>query len=271
MSYVYTAMYSYFLRDDVGLPGFAAYFRHNSDDERTHAHRLLEYQVCVLGLACVIAVEAARAPAAGVPGNGGLVQVTGTPVHSAAHPPHTRQGAWSRQTGTRLLVDPCPAPTGGTLTSTTGTRARPHLHAPAHTCPRPHLSPAHRPAAAAVSSWRPFPPPRPSSGTLVGIGLGWVATGMEARGGGAARAGGRPVLSSWGPDLSALEPGCVHVWWVHVTLSRCGGEARPIALLCITSTRPSSGTYGGHGLVAIGGAARVGRALRVRAAGRMCA
>ncbi|GLI65789.1 hypothetical protein VaNZ11_009405, partial [Volvox africanus] len=31
MSYIYLAMYSFFARDDVGLPGFAAYFRHNSD------------------------------------------------------------------------------------------------------------------------------------------------------------------------------------------------------------------------------------------------
>ena len=29
MSYVYTSMYNFFARDDVGLPGFAAYFRHN--------------------------------------------------------------------------------------------------------------------------------------------------------------------------------------------------------------------------------------------------
>ncbi|EFJ50140.1 pre-apoferritin [Volvox carteri f. nagariensis] len=44
MSYIYTSMYAFFSRDDVGLPGFAAYFRHNSDEERHHARLLLDYQ-----------------------------------------------------------------------------------------------------------------------------------------------------------------------------------------------------------------------------------
>ncbi|KAG2500677.1 hypothetical protein HYH03_001443 [Edaphochlamys debaryana] len=44
IKYVYTSMYSFFARDDVGLPGFAAYFAHNSDEERTHAHLLMRYQ-----------------------------------------------------------------------------------------------------------------------------------------------------------------------------------------------------------------------------------
>ncbi|KAG2443733.1 hypothetical protein HXX76_002079 [Chlamydomonas incerta] len=44
MSYVYTSMYNFFARDDVGLPGFAAYFRHNSGEERDHAHLLMNYQ-----------------------------------------------------------------------------------------------------------------------------------------------------------------------------------------------------------------------------------
>ncbi|KAG2438987.1 hypothetical protein HYH02_010778 [Chlamydomonas schloesseri] len=44
MSYVYTSMYNFFARDDVGLPGFAAYFRYNSGEEREHAHLLMNYQ-----------------------------------------------------------------------------------------------------------------------------------------------------------------------------------------------------------------------------------
>ncbi|GLC35530.1 hypothetical protein PLESTB_000197600 [Pleodorina starrii] len=44
ISYVYTAMQAYFNRDDVGLPGFAAFFRHNSLEERTHAELLMNYQ-----------------------------------------------------------------------------------------------------------------------------------------------------------------------------------------------------------------------------------
>lgn len=31
-------------RDDVGLPGFAAYFKHNSDEEREHATKLMVQQ-----------------------------------------------------------------------------------------------------------------------------------------------------------------------------------------------------------------------------------
>ena len=40
----------YFTRDDVALPGFAKYFQKNSDEEREHAQKFMEYQVinCVL-------------------------------------------------------------------------------------------------------------------------------------------------------------------------------------------------------------------------------
>ncbi|KXZ49346.1 hypothetical protein GPECTOR_22g940 [Gonium pectorale] len=44
MSYVYTSMYNFFARDDVGLPGFAAYFAHSADDERSHSRMLMDYQ-----------------------------------------------------------------------------------------------------------------------------------------------------------------------------------------------------------------------------------
>ena len=35
---------AYFDRDDVALPGFAKRFRENSDEERGHAMKLIEYQ-----------------------------------------------------------------------------------------------------------------------------------------------------------------------------------------------------------------------------------
>ena len=40
----------YFTRDDVAYPGFAKYFQKNSDEEREHAQKFMEYQVinCVL-------------------------------------------------------------------------------------------------------------------------------------------------------------------------------------------------------------------------------
>lgn len=34
----------YFTRDDVALPGFAKYFQKNSDEEREHAQKFMEYQ-----------------------------------------------------------------------------------------------------------------------------------------------------------------------------------------------------------------------------------
>jgi len=43
-SYVYMSMAAYFDRDDVALPGFAKRFRENSDEERGHAMKLIEYQ-----------------------------------------------------------------------------------------------------------------------------------------------------------------------------------------------------------------------------------
>ena len=44
ISYVYHSLYSYFDRDNVGLPGFAAFFRAASDEERGHAELLMSYQ-----------------------------------------------------------------------------------------------------------------------------------------------------------------------------------------------------------------------------------
>jgi len=44
VSYVYHALYSYFDRDNVGLPGFAKYFKECSEEEREHAEKLMAYQ-----------------------------------------------------------------------------------------------------------------------------------------------------------------------------------------------------------------------------------
>lgn len=44
ISYIYHALYAYFDRDTVALPGFAAYFKAASDEEREHAEKLMAYQ-----------------------------------------------------------------------------------------------------------------------------------------------------------------------------------------------------------------------------------
>ena len=44
VSYLYHAMSAYFDRDNVGLPGFAKFFREESEEERSHAEKLMEYQ-----------------------------------------------------------------------------------------------------------------------------------------------------------------------------------------------------------------------------------
>jgi len=43
-SYVYLSMASYFDRDDVALHGFHEYFKKQSDEERDHAKKFMEYQ-----------------------------------------------------------------------------------------------------------------------------------------------------------------------------------------------------------------------------------
>jgi ferritin heavy chain len=42
-SYVYHSMAFYFDRDDIALPGFHKFFKHNSDEEREHAEKLMKY------------------------------------------------------------------------------------------------------------------------------------------------------------------------------------------------------------------------------------
>jgi len=43
-SYVYMSMAAYFDRDDVALHGFAKRFRENSEEEREHAMKFIQYQ-----------------------------------------------------------------------------------------------------------------------------------------------------------------------------------------------------------------------------------
>eukprot|EP00877_Chromochloris_zofingiensis_P003397 jgi/Chrzof1/13058/Cz07g18100.t1 len=44
MSYIYHALAAYFDRDNVCLPGFAAFFKKASDEERDHANKLMVHQ-----------------------------------------------------------------------------------------------------------------------------------------------------------------------------------------------------------------------------------
>eukprot|EP00246_Nothoceros_aenigmaticus_P007786 TRINITY_DN2187_c0_g1_i1.p1 TRINITY_DN2187_c0_g1~~TRINITY_DN2187_c0_g1_i1.p1 ORF type:complete len:263 (+),score=43.56 TRINITY_DN2187_c0_g1_i1:213-1001(+) len=44
VSYIYHALFAYFDRDNVGLPGFAKYFKDGSDEEREHAETFMRYQ-----------------------------------------------------------------------------------------------------------------------------------------------------------------------------------------------------------------------------------
>jgi len=44
VSYLYHALYAYFDRDNVGLPGMAEYFKEMSEEEREHAEKCMEYQ-----------------------------------------------------------------------------------------------------------------------------------------------------------------------------------------------------------------------------------
>jgi len=44
ISYVYLSLHSYADRDNVGLPGFAEWFKNESDSEREHAQLLLNFQ-----------------------------------------------------------------------------------------------------------------------------------------------------------------------------------------------------------------------------------
>merc|ERR1712203_220722 len=42
ISYLYHSMYAFFDRDNVGLPGFAQYFKEESEEERGHAEKLVD-------------------------------------------------------------------------------------------------------------------------------------------------------------------------------------------------------------------------------------
>ncbi len=42
-SYLYKSMAMYYDRDDVALPGFSSFFKHNSEEENEHAEKLMKY------------------------------------------------------------------------------------------------------------------------------------------------------------------------------------------------------------------------------------
>eukprot|EP01100_Stratorugosa_tubuloviscum_P014422 TRINITY_DN76_c0_g3_i1.p1 TRINITY_DN76_c0_g3~~TRINITY_DN76_c0_g3_i1.p1 ORF type:complete len:170 (-),score=77.80 TRINITY_DN76_c0_g3_i1:390-899(-) len=42
-SYIYMSIAAYFDRDGVSLPGFKKFFKHQSDEEREHAQKLIDY------------------------------------------------------------------------------------------------------------------------------------------------------------------------------------------------------------------------------------
>lgn len=44
VSYVYHSLYAYFSRDNVALPGIAAFFKKESEEERGHAELLMDFQ-----------------------------------------------------------------------------------------------------------------------------------------------------------------------------------------------------------------------------------
>eukprot|EP00210_Caulerpa_lentillifera_P001434 g1376.t1 len=44
VSYVYHALFAYFDRDNVALPGMAEFFKKQSEEEREHAEKCMEYQ-----------------------------------------------------------------------------------------------------------------------------------------------------------------------------------------------------------------------------------
>ena len=44
VSYVYHSLYAYFSRDNVALPGIAAFFKKESEEERQHAELLMDFQ-----------------------------------------------------------------------------------------------------------------------------------------------------------------------------------------------------------------------------------
>lgn len=57
MSYVYLAAAAYFGRDNVGLPGFAAHFKHASDEEReVRGIRIMKLMGACVFVYCLVSV-----------------------------------------------------------------------------------------------------------------------------------------------------------------------------------------------------------------------
>lgn len=58
ISYLYHGMFAYFDRDNVALPGLAEYFRKSSEEERTHAEKLMKYQTLRGGKVALLPLSA---------------------------------------------------------------------------------------------------------------------------------------------------------------------------------------------------------------------
>ena len=58
--YAYTSMGSYFSHDTVALPGLAQYFKHEADEERHHADKLMQYLTARGGHLVLQAIDAPR-------------------------------------------------------------------------------------------------------------------------------------------------------------------------------------------------------------------
>lgn len=57
-AYVYEALWAYFIRTDVALPGIAAFFRRCADEEREHARLLCTYQTKRGGVVQLMPIDA---------------------------------------------------------------------------------------------------------------------------------------------------------------------------------------------------------------------
>ena len=57
-SAAYQAMWAYFARDDVGLENIAAFFKQESEDERGHSQKLIDYQLLRGGVVKFTNIEA---------------------------------------------------------------------------------------------------------------------------------------------------------------------------------------------------------------------
>ena len=118
MSYVYHSLYAYFSRDNVALPGIAAFFKKESEEERHHAELLMDYQVG--GGRRAAGGARGRRALGGAGGRWGAVQRASRPrrvarspamsevrqrcAHPPARPPHARSPDLQNLRGGRVKL-----------------------------------------------------------------------------------------------------------------------------------------------------------------------